>query len=196
MRFFLASHNKGKRDEVARILAPLGVELVIPEDIDKPYIPPEETGTTFAENAMIKARHGCEWSGLPAIADDSGLCVDALGGAPGVHTARYGGEDLPYHEKMSLLVSELRDVPPEKRGAAYVCSIACVFPDGRTVTAEGTCRGVIGYGESGDGGFGFDPIFYVGGVSMASLTDAQKDAISHRGAALAKFAERLSEASQ
>ena len=115
MRFFLASHNKGKRDEVARILAPLGVELVIPEDIDKPYIPPEETGTTFAENAMIKARHGCEWSGLPAIADDSGLCVDALGGAPGVHTARYGGEDLPYHEKMSLLVSELRDVPPEKR---------------------------------------------------------------------------------
>ena len=191
--FLIATHNLKKREELQRILAPLGVRVLLADEIGVDLIEVEETGTTFYENALLKAKGGCKDSSLACIADDSGLVVDALDGRPGVYSARYGGEDLPYPEKMAKLVAELDGVPLEKRTARFVSCVVCAFPDGTVLTAEGKCEGWIGYEPKGDNGFGFDPIFYTENGSFAELSAEQKDAISHRGNALRAFADILAE---
>ena len=194
MKFLIATHNIKKRDELSRILKPLGIDAVIASDIGMEITDAEETGTTFAENARIKAESGCRETGLPCIADDSGLCIDALDGRPGVYSARYaGGHDTPYSHKMAVLLDEMKDVPKEKRTARFVSSVCCIFPDGRELCVEGTCEGWIGFEPEGSGGFGFDPVFYVGEKSFAKFTPEEKDAVSHRGNSLRLLAEKLPE---
>lgn len=194
MKFLIATHNIKKRDELSRILKPLGIDAVIASDIGMEITDAEETGTTFAENARIKAESGCRETGLPCIADDSGLCIDALDGRPGVYSARYaGGHDTPYSHKIAVLLDEMKDVPKEKRTARFISSVCCIFPDGRELCVEGTCEGWIGLAPEGDGGFGFDPVFFVGERSFATFTPAEKDAVSHRGNSLRLLAEKLPE---
>lgn len=194
MKFLIATHNIKKRDELSRILKPLGIDAVIASDIGMEITDAEETGTTFAENARIKAESGCRETGLPCIADDSGLCIDALDGRPGVYSARYaGGHDTPYSHKMAVLLDEMKDVPEEKRTARFISSVCCIFPDGRELCVEGKCEGKIGFAPEGDGGFGFDPVFFVGDRSFATFTPEEKDAVSHRGNSLRLLAEKLPE---
>ena len=191
MDFLIATHNMKKREELHRILSPLGITVYLAEEIGIKLREPEETGETFEENAMIKARSGCEDAGIPCIADDSGLCVDALDGRPGVYSARYQGEDTPYPEKMRCLLEELKDVPPEKRTARFVSAAAVCFPNGESFTVRGTCEGYIGDEMRGSGGFGFDPVFMVGDKSFAELTAEEKDGVSHRGKSLKLLSEAL-----
>lgn len=147
MKFVIATGNEGKVREFKRILEPMGFSVSSLKEMGL-SLDVEETGTTFAENARIKAREACRLTGLAAIADDSGLCVDALGGAPGVYSARYSGEgDDGNNQK---LLRELADVPEKQRTGRYVCAISCIFPDQTELTAEGTCEGRIGYELSGD----------------------------------------------
>ena len=188
MKFIIATHNKKKLAEMERILNPIGIEVSTAQlqEVD-------ETGTTFAENAYLKANVACKETGLPAIADDSGLAVDALNGAPGIYSARYAGEHATDLQKMEKLLYELKDVPKEKRTARFVCSICCLFPNGDYITAEGTCEGTIAFELTGDGGFGYDPIFLVGEQSFGQLSDEEKDRISHRGKALMLFSQKLQE---
>ena len=186
MELVIGTHNGGKIREFERILEPLGVRVV---SADLPEV--EETGTTFSQNALLKAESACRATGHPTVADDSGLAVDALGGAPGVYSARYAGEDTPYEKKIEKLLDSIRDVPKEKRGAKFVCSICCVFPNGDRITAEAECRGSIAFAPSGSGGFGYDPVFLVGDRTFAELSPEEKDGISHRGRALRLFAEKL-----
>ena len=194
MKFLIATHNIKKRDELSRILKPLGIDAVIASDIGMEITDAEETGTTFAENARIKAESGCRETGLPCIADDSGLCIDALDGRPGVYSARYaGGHDTPYSHKMAVLLDEMKDVPKEKRTARFISSVCCIFPDGRELIVEGKCEGWIGFAPEGDGGFGFDPVFFVGDRSFATFTPEEKDAVSHRGNSLRLLCEKLPE---
>ena len=190
MRFVLASHNKGKLAELQAILGELGIEVVSQSQIGL-NLEPEENGETFADNARIKARAVMEASGLPAIADDSGLCVDALQGGPGVYSARYGGPGLSDGEKNQLLLQTMRGQTP--RTCRFVCHITCCFPDGELLEAEGTCEGTVAFAPMGEEGFGYDPIFFVPGLkkSFAQLTAEEKNAISHRGNALRAFAEQL-----
>lgn len=187
MTFVIATHNAKKLKELKRILEPLGFDAVIREDL--PEV--EETGATFAENALLKAESACKVTGMPAIADDSGLVVDALGGAPGVYSARYAGEDATDRQRYEKLLDELREVPTEQRTARFVSAVCCVFPDGNIITAEGACEGIIAFEPKGEGGFGYDPIFLVGERSYAEMTAEEKDSISHRGRALAKLAQEL-----
>ena len=187
MTFVIATHNAKKLKELKRILEPLGFDAVIREDL--PEV--EETGTTFAENALLKAESACKVTGMPAIADDSGLVVDALGGAPGVYSARYAGEGATDRQRYEKLLEELREVPTEQRTARFVSAVCCVFPDGKILMAEGACEGIIAFGPKGEGGFGYDPIFLVGERSYAEMTAEEKDSISHRGRALAKLAQEL-----
>ena len=190
MKFVIATGNEGKVREFKRILEPMGFSVSSLKEMGL-SLDVEETGTTFAENARIKAREACRLTGLAAIADDSGLCVDALGGAPGVYSARYSSEgDDGNNQK---LLRELADVPEKQRTGRYVCAISCIFPDQTELTAEGTCEGRIGYELSGDHGFGYDPLFYVGNRSFGPYKDEEKDAISHRGKALRLFCEKLKE---
>ena len=190
MRFVLATHNPGKLREMGEILKDFGIEVVSPRDLGI-TVDVEETGATFAENAMLKARAICKAAGLPAIADDSGLCVDALGGAPGVYSARYGGEGLDDRGRYMLLLSSLRGAPT--RAAHFACAVACAFPSGDTLTAEGRCDGSIAYAPLGDGGFGYDPVFLLPGTgkTFGQLTQEEKSAVSHRGRALKDFAGKL-----
>ncbi len=190
MKFVLASHNPGKLAEMQSILSGYGVEVVSPAEVGV-SLEVEETGDTFGENAMLKAKAYCEASGLPAIADDSGLCVDALNGGPGVYSARYGGEDLDDRGRCMLLLSNLRG--QTTRAAHFSCAIACAFPDGRTLTAEGRCDGAIAFAPLGDGGFGYDPLFLLTekGKTFGQLSPEEKSAVSHRGKALAAFAAEL-----
>jgi XTP/dITP diphosphohydrolase len=187
MKIIIASHNSHKIEEMARILHPLGVEVITLDGLSEP----EETGQTFAENAYIKASAACRESGLPAVADDSGLCVDALDGAPGVYSARYAGEGATARERNDKLLREMAKVPVGQRTARFVCAVCCVFPDGMRLTAEGVCEGEIAFEASGDGGFGYDPLFLWQGRSFALLTAAEKDAVSHRGQALRAFTKKL-----
>lgn len=191
MDFLIATHNMGKRDELQRILLPLGINVLVAEEAGISLTEAEETGATFEENAMIKALSALNDSNMPCIADDSGLEVDALGGRPGIYTARYGGEELSYPDKIKKLVEEMKDIPDEKRTARFVSAIACVFPDGRSLTVRGECEGKIGFVPYGNGGFGFDPIFYYNGKSFAELSAQDKDAVSHRGNSLRKLCEAL-----
>jgi XTP/dITP diphosphohydrolase len=190
MKFILATHNPGKLREMSDILFHLGVEVVSPAD-EGITVEVEETGTTFAENAMLKAKAICAASGLPAIADDSGLCVDALNGGPGVYSARYGGEGLDDRGRYMLLLNSLRG--QTTRAAHFACAIACAFPDGKTLTAEGRCDGAIAFAPLGEGGFGYDPVFLVPekGKTFGQLTAEEKSAISHRGRALRDFSAKL-----
>ena len=152
----------------------------------------EETGSTFEENAFLKAAAACRQAGIPAIADDSGLEVDALGGAPGVHSARYAGENASDADRNLKLLAEMAHLPEDERTARFVSAICCVFPNGDLVSARGECRGKIGYEPIGDNGFGYDPLFIVSsGLSYAQLSADEKDVISHRGNALRLFAVNL-----
>ncbi len=191
MKYIIATHNMKKRNELARILGPLGVDILTAEQAGVELTDVEETGTTFEENARLKSQSGCKESGMPCIGDDSGLVVDALDGAPGVYSARYAGEHGNDPENIALLLKNLKDVPDEKRTARFVCTICCTYPDGREIVVNGTCEGKIGYAPKGEGGFGYDPVFMVGDKSFAELTGEEKDKISHRGNALKALAEAL-----
>ena len=190
LTFVLASGNEKKLGEMRRILEPMGIAVVtaaeqgFTDDI-------EETGSTFAENSLLKATTVCKALGMPAIADDSGLCVDALDGAPGVYSARYAGEAHNDAANMNKLLDDMFDVPNRKRTARFVSVITLVMPDGRTLSVEGKCEGTIAHNPKGNNGFGYDPIFKVGFKTMAQLDDAKKDAISHRGNALRKLQAEL-----
>ena len=189
-KFVLATHNPGKLKEMGAILAQFGVEVVSPRNLGL-TVDVEETGTTFAENAMLKAKAICAAAKLPAIADDSGLCVDALNGGPGVYSARYGGEGLDDKGRYMLLLNSLRG--QSTRTAHFTCAIACAFPNGDTLTAEGRCDGTIAYAPMGEGGFGYDPVFFVPELkkTFGQLTAEEKSAISHRGRALESFIGKL-----
>ena len=191
MRYILASNNRGKLREMKAILAETGAEVVSQREAGADF-EAEETGTTFEENALIKARAACAALGEPAIADDSGLCVDALGGAPGVYSARYGGCKTD-PERLALLLKNLGD--EKNREAKFVSCIACVFPNGDVLTARGECPGTITAAPRGENGFGYDPVFELPGTgkTMAQLTEEEKNAVSHRGRALKQFQEKLRE---
>ncbi len=191
MQYIVATHNAKKLKELSRILVPLGIEAVTDRDLSITLAEVEETGSTFEENAYLKAASACKESGLPAIADDSGLCVDALDGAPGLYSARFAGEGATDAEKIAKLLDVMRDVPVEKRTARFVSGICCTYPDGETLYARGECEGVIAFEPKGEGGFGYDPVFLVGDKSFAELTADEKDAVSHRGNSLRAMSEIL-----
>lgn len=192
MIFVIASNNRKKIEELERILSPLNIYAKTAEQLGKESIEVEETGTTFAENAELKAKAMCEHTGMPAIADDSGLVVDALGGAPGVLSARYAGEGATDAEKINKLLTELMKTGSSDRSARFECVICCYFPNGEKIFAHGTCEGTIGYAPRGANGFGYDPIFFVeGNKTFAELSDHQKDLISHRGRALKELSAIL-----
>ena len=189
MKLIVATNNAHKLVEFGRILAPLGIEV----HSKKEYCPDldvEETGTTFAANARLKAEAVYKATGLMAVADDSGLCVDVLDGAPGVYSARYAGENATDAQKIEKLLDEMKDVPDEKRTARFVSAICCIGPD-LLLECEGVCEGAIGHRCRGEGGFGYDPIFYVDGRSYSEMSGQEKDAISHRGRALRLFYEEM-----
>ena len=192
MKLVLASKNKKKLVEMNDILSQLGIEVCSEAEAGVD-VEVEETGTTFEENSLLKARAVMEASGLPAIADDSGLCVDALGGAPGVYSARYGGEGLDDIQRYRLLLENMRGQMP--RTARFVSVITCCFPNGDVISARGECPGTIALAPMGEGGFGYDPVFFVPGLrkTFAQLTAEEKNAISHRGNALRAFAVKLKE---
>ena len=196
MNLILASRNKKKIKEVEAILATHFEDVRILSLDDVGYVGDiEEDGTTFEENALIKARTAVAAGGgnYPAIADDSGLSVDVLGGAPGVYSARYAGEHGDDAANNALLLRNLADVPAEARTARFVCCIALVFPDGRELTVRGETEGLIIDEARGNGGFGYDPYFYYPpfGKTFSELSAEEKNAISHRGKAIAKLAEKL-----
>ena len=186
MKVVLASHNQKKMVEMKAILSQMGVEVLSQAEVGMD-LEPEETGTTFEENARIKAQAVMQATGLPAIADDSGLMVDALGGDPGVYSARYGGPGLDDTGRWQLLLKNMAG--ESNRACKFVSVICCAFPDGGEVMARGECPGILAQGPSGDGGFGYDPIFYLPqlGKTMAQLTPAEKNQISHRARAPAGF---------
>ena len=190
MKLVLASKNKKKLVEMNEILSHLGTEVCSEAEAGVD-VEVEETGITFEENSLLKARAVMEASGLPAIADDSGLCVDALNGAPGVYSARYGGEGLDDRGRTMLLLQNMRG--QTTRAAHFACAICCVFPSGDTLTAEGRCEGAIAFAPMGEGGFGYDPVFLVPekAKTFSQLTAEEKNAISHRGKALRAFSEKL-----
>lgn len=189
MKLVLASKNEKKLTEMKDILSGLGVEVCLQSeagvDVDA-----EETGTTFEENSRIKAQAVMEASGLPAIADDSGLCVDALGGAPGVYSARYGGPELDDEGRYRLLLENMKG---QARAAKFVSVITCCFPNGDTIAARGECPGTIAFAPMGEGGFGYDPVFFLPQLkkTFAQLTPEEKNAVSHRGKALEAFQAQL-----
>ena len=193
MRYILASNNKGKLKEIKEILSDLNAEVVSQGEAGL-VLEAEETGATFEENALIKARAACDALNEPAIADDSGLVVLALNGEPGVYSARYGGEtcnnDL---ERTQLLLKNLGEM--ENRRAKFVSCIACVFPNGDEITARGECEGTITAVPRGKRGFGYDPVFEIPGIgkTMAELSSEEKNALSHRGRALKIFEMKLRE---
>ena len=188
--YLLASHNKKKLIELSRILEPLGFTVISPDDIEDGISEPEENGASFEENALIKARSGAKETGLPTVADDSGLCVDALDGAPGIYSARYAGTGND-EDNNKLLLKNLENVPEDRRTARFVSCIACVFPDGREFTVRGTVEGKIGYEPQGNGGFGYDPLFISDKGCFGLLSAEEKDSISHRHNAILKFVEEL-----
>ncbi|MDO4892421.1 MAG: RdgB/HAM1 family non-canonical purine NTP pyrophosphatase [Eubacteriales bacterium] len=192
MKFIIATNNKKKLVEMERILKPLGIEAVSAKDAGVVLDEVDETGTTFGENAFLKANAAYIKTGMPAVADDSGICVDALGGRPGIFSARYSPEDCVTDEdRTAKILEELQGVPDEKRGAHYTCAICCILPDGSKIEIEETCEGKIGYEFIGDGGFGYDPIFYFGDKTFAQISGEDKDKVSHRGKALRKLQAAL-----
>lgn len=193
MKIFIATKNQKKLRELERILIPMGFEVLSQKDFSEEFPDVEENGTTFEENALTKAKAGLKNTGLISVADDSGICVDYLDGAPGIYSARYSGEHGDDESNNDKLLSELEGVPLEKRTGRYVAAIACVFPDGREFTVRGECEGKIAFERQGTQGFGYDPLFISELGCFGLLSDEQKDSISHRGKALRLFKERLEE---
>lgn len=191
MKFFLASKNKHKIEEFVRILKPIGIEVISEADLDKPLTEVEETGTTFEENSVLKAVSAMKETGLPSIADDSGLCVDYLNGAPGIYSARFAGEPTDNKKNNEKLLSLLKDVPMDKRDAHFLSCIACVFPSGDKIISYGRCYGKIAFDYVGSNGFGYDPLFISELGSFGEISGEEKDSISHRGVALKDFAIKL-----
>lgn len=189
-RVILSTGNAHKLEEFQRMLAPLGYAVAASRELF-PDLDVEETGDTFEENALLKAQALYDLTGEMTLADDSGLVVDALGGAPGVYSARYAGEGATDEQNNEKLLAALQGVPPGRRTARFVSAIACVLPGGRAFTVRGECPGVIGLKARGAGGFGYDPLFYVGDETFASMSGTEKDSVSHRGRALRLLAERL-----
>ena len=193
-KLLIATKNPGKVREYRELLADLPFEVVsLAEagvDVDV-----EETGATFEENALLKARTYARLSGLLTWADDSGLAVDALDGWPGVHSARHAGPDATDADRIHILLQRLADVPASERTAAFHCVVAIATPDGRAWTTDGMCPGVIIDEPAGSGGFGYDPVFFVPhlGKTFAQLSSAEKNAISHRGVAARKAATLLAQ---
>ena len=193
MKIFIATKNQKKLKELERILLPIGFEVLSINDFPYEFPDVDETGSTFRDNAVLKAKAGLDFSGLISVADDSGLCVDYLDGKPGVYSARFAGEPCDDKKNNEKLLKELAGVPKDKRTAKYVSAIACVFPDGRVFTVEGECHGYISEHPEGTGGFGYDPLFVGEKGPMANLTPEEKDSISHRGKALKLFAIKIKE---
>ena len=191
-RIIFATGNEGKMREIRMILEDLGVPVLsmkeagISADI-------EENGKSFAENAAIKAKAIMEMTGEIVMADDSGLEIDYLDGAPGIYSARFMGEDTSYDIKNKALIDKLAGVPDEKRTARFVCAIACALPDGQILESRGTMEGIIGYEIKGENGFGYDPIFYLPecGCTSAEISPEKKNELSHRGKALRAMREKL-----
>lgn len=191
MDFILATNNMKKLAEMQRILSPLGINVVTAKMLGKQLEDVEEDGKTFEDNAKLKARAACKEMNMPAIADNSGLCVDYLDGAPGIFSARFAGEHGNDEKNNDLLLEKLDGVPLEKRTAHYVCAICCTFPDGREIVVRGECNGVIGFERDGHEGFGYDPLFLVDGKAFGRYTAEEKDKISHRGNALRLLTKEL-----
>ena len=187
MKLILASKNPHKLVEISAILGKLGLEVALESEYGLD-LEVEETGTTFEENSLLKAEAVMKASGMPAIADDSGICVDALGGAPGIYSARYGGKGSD-RERLDYLLEQMKDVPEEKRAAKFVCVITCIFPDGRKIVARGEMHGSLSFEAKGENGFGYDPIFFLPeyGMTSAEIAPEVKNSISHRAKALQEF---------
>ncbi|MDD5944103.1 MAG: XTP/dITP diphosphatase [Clostridia bacterium] len=191
-RIIIATSNEGKMKEFRALLSHKDVEIVSMKEagID---IDIDENGTTFEENAAIKAKTVCDYSGCLCLSDDSGLVIDYLGGEPGIYSARYLGHDTPYEEKNRIIIDRLKGVPEENRTARFVCAVAAAFPDGRVLTVKDTFEGRIADEPAGCGGFGYDPIFFFppAGMTSAEMTAEEKNAVSHRGKALRKMVALL-----
>ena len=191
MKFIIATNNPKKLVELERILNPLGIEAVSAKEAGVVLDEVEETGTTFAENAFLNADAAFKNTGMPAVADDSGLSVDALDGRPGVYSARYAGENATDKDRYTKLLNEMKDVPEDKRSAHFTSAICCILPDGSKIEVEGRCDGKIAFEPFGDKGFGYDPVFLYGDKSYAQLTAEEKDKVSHRGKSLRKLQVEL-----
>lgn len=194
MKLLIATGNPHKVEAIQRILGEAPFELVTLSEFPD-LEEPEETGTTFLANALLKSRYYCHATGLPALADDSGLEVDAMDGQPGVYSARFAGGDTPHSVKMAKVLELLADVPAEKRTARFRCVAAITFPDGKELHADGSMEGVIAAAPSGSGGFGYDPIVYLPelGQTVAEISSAEKDQLSHRGKAFRALISQLLE---
>lgn len=192
MKFVIATGNPRKLTEMERILSPLGICAVSQKEAGV-FVEPEEDGETFEANAFIKAKAVSLAAGLPAIADDSGLCVDALDGRPGLYSARYAGENATDEEKIAKLLDEMNEVEDGHRTAYFVSAICCYFSDEDWFCVRGECHGSIGHSPSGNGGFGYDPVFVVDGIgkTFADLTGDEKDCCSHRGNSLRALRDAL-----
>lgn len=182
MKLLLATTNQGKRREIEGRVASLGLEVITLADAG--IEPAEETGSTFEENAALKALHAARRSGLWTLAEDSGLEVDALGGRPGVYSARFAGAGATDEENNRKLLELLAEVPADRRGARFRAVMVLASPGGQTWTAEGVCEGAIAFAPRGEGGFGYDPLFLYGERTFAEMSPAEKEAVSHRGKAL------------
>ena len=191
-KIIFATGNEGKMREVRMILGDLGIQVISMKEAGV-TAEADENGTTFEENAIIKAKEIMEKTGEIVLADDSGLEVDALGGKPGIYSARYMGYDTSYHIKNNSLIERLEGKTGEERSARFVCAIAACFPDGRVLTTRGTMEGQIGYEEKGENGFGYDPVFYLPEYQCysAELPLEEKNKLSHRGKALRLMKEAL-----
>lgn len=191
-KLIIATKNKGKAKEFVSLFSPLGYDVLTLLDIEG-AIDVEETGTTFEENAILKAEALCQEYNSMVIADDSGLIIDALDGRPGVYSARYAGEEKSDEANIDKVLEELKDVPTENRTARFYCALAVALPQQETVTVSGTVEGMIGTERQGENGFGYDPIFYIPSLdkTMAQLNPEEKNAISHRANALKNLKESL-----
>ena len=195
MKVVLASQNRHKLAEIQAILAQYDMELVLQSDLGV-HVEVDENGTSFEENSLLKAKAVAEATGMPAIADDSGLCVDVLGGAPGIYSARYGAPDcVTDRDRLNYLLKNMRGIRAEERTARFVCVITLLYPDGRKLVARGTCEGMITFEPSGEDGFGYDPVFYLPslGCTFAQMGAERKNKISHRANALLRLEQMLEE---
>ena len=192
-KIIVATGNEGKMKEIRQILGGENIIFSSLKDENLQDVEIIEDGTTFEENAVIKAKKISELTGQMVLADDSGLEVDYLDKAPGIYSARYLGEDTSYKVKNNHIIKQLEGVEDEKRTARFVCAMACVFPDGQVITTKGVIEGRIGYEEKGENGFGYDPIFYVPefGCTTAELSPEEKNKVSHRGRALTEMYDKL-----
>ncbi|KCZ62123.1 hypothetical protein L53_12815 [Hyphomonas sp. L-53-1-40] len=190
-RLVAATHNKGKVSELTDLFAPLGFEVVSAIELDLPE--PEETEATFAGNAILKARAAAEATGAPALSDDSGLSVTALGGAPGIYSARWAGEPRDFGRAMEKVQREMDDIGATDRSAKFVCALAIVWPDGHAEVFEGEVHGELTWPPRGDKGFGYDPVFVAEGesITFGEMEPALKHAMSHRARAVEKLKAAL-----